>query len=45
MLLLIVTAGVSLSASAQIYVKVGPVVPVIVQTERPGRTHIYNFLI
>jgi hypothetical protein len=34
-------AGASLSASAQIYVKIRPVMPVVVQTERPGPAHVW----
>ena len=31
----------SLSASAQIYVKIRPVFPVVMQTERPGPAHVW----
>ncbi|HTA62010.1 MAG TPA: hypothetical protein VK835_06120 [Bacteroidia bacterium] len=33
--------GASLSASAQIYVKIRPIVPVVVMTERPGPDHVW----
>jgi len=33
--------SVSLSASAQIYVKIRPVMPVVVRTERPGPNHVW----
>jgi hypothetical protein len=41
MLFFIILAGVSLSASAQIYVRIRPVAPVIVQTERPSSAHVW----
>jgi hypothetical protein len=31
----------SLSASAQIYVKIRPVIPVVVRPERPSRAHVW----
>jgi hypothetical protein len=41
MLSLIIFAGVSLSASSQIYVKIRPAAPVIVQSERPSSSHVW----
>ncbi len=37
----VILFGVSLSASAQIYVKVRPVMPIVVQTERPSAAHVW----
>ena len=41
MLLAAIALGATYTASAQIYVKIRPVAPVVVQTERPGRTHVW----
>ena len=41
MLIFIIFLGVSLSVSAQIYVKIRPNVPVYVQSERPGPNHVW----
>ncbi len=35
------TLGVSAAASAQVYVKVRPVAPVIVETKRPSAAHVW----
>ena len=41
MLLAAIAFGASHSASAQVYVNVRPVAPVIVQTPRPGPAHVW----
>ena len=41
MLLFIILAGVSFSASAQIYVKERPHVPAYVHSERPSAAHVW----
>ena len=41
MLLAVISFGAFWSASAQIYVNVRPVVPVVVRTERPSAAHIW----
>jgi len=41
MLVLAVAFGTSYTASAQIYVTVRPKAPVVVQTARPGPTHVW----
>ena len=41
LLLFVVLFTVCLSASAQIYVKIRPVFPIIVRTEQPSREHVW----
>jgi hypothetical protein len=41
LLFCVILFGASLSASAQIYVKVRPVVPVVVMPERPSPAHFW----
>lgn len=41
MLFSIIFFGAFWSASAQVYIKVRPVAPVVVQTARPGPTHVW----
>lgn len=40
-ILSVLVMAFSISASAQIYVKVRPVVPVVVHSERPGPAHVW----
>jgi len=41
MLFSVIFFGVSWAASAQVYVKVRPIPPVVVQTPRPGPMHVW----
>jgi len=41
MLFTIIFFSASFSASAQIYVKVRPVIPIVVRTERPSPVHVW----
>ena len=41
LLLVMFVFSISFSASAQIYVKIRPVIPVVVRTERPGPEHVW----
>jgi hypothetical protein len=41
MLFSVIFFGAYWSASAQVYIKVRPIVPVVVQTERPGPAHVW----